>query len=196
MTLGNTLLFAGWLVVFIIVSSFFKSSVSTQTWAMGSTSSTCNHDYAADYILDRFINFICQHIFGIPGLKRLHRYCVYKKAKHTLNVCFRVLVWAIRILSPKICILFPNHYKFVFPGAIFVLKKTIIYDLKKPGFQFVVRNCFIKCGEIICFDAAEVRKIMGHIFFLFYFFRVLKNPHLIDTTFGICCRTVSQTTCT
>jgi hypothetical protein len=30
---------------------------------------------------------------------------VYKKAKHTLNVCFRVLVWAIRMVSHKICIL-------------------------------------------------------------------------------------------
>jgi hypothetical protein len=34
-------------------------------------------------------------------------------------------------MSHKICILFPNHQKFVFPDAIFVYK-TIIYDLKKP----------------------------------------------------------------
>jgi hypothetical protein len=33
----------------------------------------------------------------------------YKKPKHTLNVWFRVLVWAIRVISHKICILFPNH---------------------------------------------------------------------------------------
>jgi hypothetical protein len=35
---------------------------------------------------------------------------VYKKAKHTFNVCFRVLVWAIKMVSHKIYILFPNHY--------------------------------------------------------------------------------------
>jgi hypothetical protein len=34
---------------------------------------------------------------------------VYKKVKHTLNVCFRVLSWAIKFVSYKICILFPNH---------------------------------------------------------------------------------------
>jgi hypothetical protein len=54
---------------------------------------------------------------------------VYKKAKHTLNVYFRVLVLAIRKVylisqSLEICISLCHSY----------LKKTIIYDLEKPIF--------------------------------------------------------------
>jgi hypothetical protein len=34
---------------------------------------------------------------------------VYQNVNHTLNVCFRVLVWAIIMVSHKICILFSNY---------------------------------------------------------------------------------------
>jgi hypothetical protein len=45
---------------------------------------------------------------------------VYKKAKHILNVRFGVPVWAIRIVSHKVCILIPNHFKSIFHDLIFV----------------------------------------------------------------------------
>jgi hypothetical protein len=79
---------------------------------------------------------------------------VYKKAKHVLDVCFRVHVWAIRVVSHKIYIFFPNHLQTFFPGAVFV-RKAIIYYLKKPRISFVTRNWCIKCGEIIRFDAVK-----------------------------------------
>jgi hypothetical protein len=34
---------------------------------------------------------------------------VYKKAKHTLNICFRVPVRAIKMVSHKKSTLFPDH---------------------------------------------------------------------------------------
>jgi hypothetical protein len=43
-----------------------------------------------------------------PGLQTLHN-IVYKKAKHALNICIRVLVWAIRMVSHRIYLLFPNQ---------------------------------------------------------------------------------------
>jgi hypothetical protein len=55
--------------------------------------------------------------------------------KYSLNVYFRVFVWALRVVSHKIPILFENQYKFVhvFPGTVFVLKANISY-LGKFGF--------------------------------------------------------------
>jgi hypothetical protein len=62
-TLSDTILFVGCLFVFIIVCLFFKSLVSTQTWATRSTGSTWNNDHTANYILNCFINFIFQGIY-------------------------------------------------------------------------------------------------------------------------------------
>jgi hypothetical protein len=55
---------------------------------------------------------------------------VFKKAKHTLNVCFRVLIWGIRMVPHRVCILFPNYKNFVFPGVIFVLKNNYLWSAK------------------------------------------------------------------
>ena len=52
---------------------------------------------------------------------------IYKKLKHALNIYFGVLVWAIRVVSDKRCILFPNDQKLVFSGAVFVQKAIINY---------------------------------------------------------------------
>jgi hypothetical protein len=60
--------FICWLFVFIIACLFFKSLVLTQTWATRSTGSTWNHDHAANYILNCFINFIFQGIY-VPHMK-------------------------------------------------------------------------------------------------------------------------------
>jgi hypothetical protein len=56
--LGDTILFVGCVLVFIIVCSILKSLVITQTWTTRSTGSTWNHDHAANYISNRFINLI------------------------------------------------------------------------------------------------------------------------------------------
>ena len=54
---------------------------------------------------------------------------VYKKAKHTLNVCFSVLVRAIRMVSHKNMYLVFQSLEVCISGCRFC-----IYNLKKPRF--------------------------------------------------------------
>jgi hypothetical protein len=87
-------------------------------------------------------------------------YIVYKKLMHTLNVCFGVLVWAIRVVSQKILSCFPITRNLYFWVPCLFKRNPIIYNLKEPRPWFAVRNCCTKCGEIMRFDAVNFRKTM------------------------------------
>jgi hypothetical protein len=73
-------------------------------------------------------------------------------------------------------------------GCHFCLK-TIIYNLKSPSFEFIVRNCCLKCGKIVRFDAVNFEKLRDFEISKSSF-GVFENLHLIDTTSGICRGTV------
>jgi hypothetical protein len=93
-TLGDTILFVGCLFVFIIVCLFFKSFVSTQTWATRSTGSTWNQDHAAnlDSIASRTL---ASHTCSIVELREL---C---KVVENLNITISCMLLRMQIFYKK-----------------------------------------------------------------------------------------------
>jgi hypothetical protein len=57
---------------------------------------------------------------------------LYKIAKHILNVCFRVLVWAIRVLSQKYVSCFQITRNLYPPSTPDFFLLSLHEDLKKP----------------------------------------------------------------
>jgi hypothetical protein len=77
---------------------------------------------------------------------------VYEEFQHLFNFNFGVLVRGIRVIFNKVMFLVTDHKIWIFPFIIFA-KETVVNDVKKSRFQFIMRNGSVKGRKVICFYA-------------------------------------------
>jgi hypothetical protein len=83
---------------------------------------------------------------------------IYKKLKHTHNIYFRVLLWAIKLFLrvTKYVSCFPITRNVHFRMPILFLKKSIIHFLKRLDCTFTLRSC-TKCKDFMHFHDVNFR---------------------------------------